>query len=190
MAVKAASIIKSQPVQTELIIISQLALSISRKSFMFAKRLCFIIYAVRIAANMQLMPTRTIASKGRSPISAPTTMLTQESWKNWLRSPQNSESSSEEYTANTCGFSGTVKWTCVDTLEVCTNTVLSDGHAYQYCSAVGGPSQTYDTAVYDYYSGWTYSSWPQRGVYWCVSMIIIQFLTNSHQPAIQQRRME
>lgn len=69
--------------------------------------------------------------------------------KNWIREAQ----SSDPNPAHICGFSFGASYTCVDHMQSCTNTLLSNTHAYLYCSTVGAPSQWFSTTAYPYTSG-------------------------------------
>ena len=142
-------------------------------SSILTRWLCVLACAIRINAIMQPTPSRTLSSAPSNASPAPRTMITQADWKNWLRSPA---SESSQHAFNTCGVSGTHHWYCVDASATCTNTLFSDGNVYQYCSSPGVAAQTFDTAVYDYYSGWSYSSWPAMGQYWCVLIISMHVL--------------
>ena len=145
----------------------------SMMSSILARCLYVLAGATRVVAIIQPTPTRTLSSAPSIAILASRSMITQSGWKDWLRSPA---SESSGHALNTCGVSGTHHWYCFDESATCTNTIFTDGNVYEYCSTPGQASQTFDTAVYDYYSGWSYSSYPQMGQYWYALVLAPSFL--------------
>lgn len=107
-----------------------------------------IVAAGQTAATMLPTPAATVAAWSPLASAPPTTMMTH-GWKDWLRAA----SSSGYIAVNTCGNSEDWKWTCNTHWEVCTNTIASDGRAYQYCSNSHASLQSVYTAVNDYYGG-------------------------------------
>lgn len=124
--------------------------------------------ATQVSALLVPTPTPTVSIPVSIVDAAASPTITRPGWKDWVRSPQDQEI----HTSNTCGFSRLNWWSCYDSLAICTNTLLENGHAYQFCSTPGADAQTYDTDVFDH-SSWTFNSWPANRAYWYISPITI-----------------
>ena len=98
-----------------------------------------------------ILPTSSVPTASTTWPSAPaiTSFGSGRGYRNEIRQPH----SKNPNPGNFCGFSYPYTWSCIETLQSCTNSLFPNGNAYLYCSQVGAGSQVVYTTGYNYFGG-------------------------------------